>query len=369
MPEAATGRRMSSANDPVIIIGAGPAGLAAAERLSKRNIEYLALEKGPSIANALRRVDPEMRLLSPKGLSLMPDMEIEPSAPVYLPFKELVRELERYQAQHGLKVTFNATVTSVRRETSGFEVRYRTNDDREYSIRGSHVINATGIISKPKLPDNFKPDSTTIRWLHSIDARMEHLVSAHRLLVVGGGASAAEVLENWLKVRQGSAHAWLSLRSRLRAIPHWIFGIDVHYFAWLPEQIPSGLFGSRVGRLTEPMTGRAVVQAIREGLITRVPPVRHYESETVALDNRQYLEPDLIIFATGFIYAFEHLKGLVDLDPDGRPVVRNCESTRSKGLFLMGFRFGRTFASPYLRGIARDAEYVAERIARERGSR
>ena len=32
----------------------------------------------------------------------------------------------------------------------------------------------------------------------------------------------------------------------------------------------------------------------------------------------------------------------------------------------MGFRFGRTFASPYLRGIARDAEYVAEHIARER---
>ena len=34
-----------------------------------------------------------------------------------------------------------------------------------------------------------------------------------------------------------------------------------------------------------------------------------------------------------------------------------------RGLYLLGFRFGRTFASPYLRGIARDALSVAERIA------
>jgi len=58
------------------------------------------------------------------------------------------------------------------------------------------------------------------------------------------------------------------------------------------------------------------------------------------------------------------LREVVDLDPEGRPLVKNCESTRTPGMFLLGYRFGRTFASPYLRGIARDAEYVAERIAR-----
>lgn len=362
---------MSSAvsKDPVIIIGAGPAGLAAAQSLAKRNIEYVILEKGPSVASALRRVDPDMKLLSPTALSLMPDMKIDPGAPPYLPFNVLVRELERYQEQHGLKATFNCTVTSVRREQVGFSVRYQTADGAEHSIRGSHVINATGIISKPRLPENFKPSSSTIRWMHSIDARAEHLAGARQLLVVGGGASAAEVLENWLKVRQKSDRAWLSVRSRLCAIPHWIFGIDVHYFVFWPEQIPCCLFGWRVGRLTEPMTGRTVVDAIQDGLITRMPYVRRYQNGDVEFGNRQHLQPDLIVFATGFSYAFEHLQGLVDLDPDGRPIVRNCESTRRRGLFLMGYRFGRTFASPYLRGIARDAEYIAGRIAREKRAR
>jgi cation diffusion facilitator CzcD-associated flavoprotein CzcO len=293
-------------------------------------------------------------------------MKVDARAPDYLPFSMLVRELERYQKQYGLRVILNSTVIAVKREHSGFVVRYRTSDGAEHSIRGSHVVNATGIISKPRLPGNFKPGATTIPWLHSIDARSEHIAKARRLLVVGGGASAAEVLENWLKVRQQNDRAWLSLRSKLFAVPHWIFGIDIHYFAWLPEQLPAWLFGPRVGRLTEPMTGGIVVQAIRNGLIQRMPYVRRYQNGTVEFANGKQVQPDLIIFATGFSYAFEHLQGLVHLDSDGRPIVKNCQSTRTRGLFLLGFRFGRTFASPYLRGIARDAEYVAERIASEK---
>lgn len=353
----------SVSGDPVIIIGAGPAGLAAAETLSKRNVAYRIFEKGPSVADALRRVDPEMRLLSPKGLSLMPDMTIAADAPTYLPFSTLVHELENYQQQHNLNVTFNCMVTAVKKESNGFKVRYKL-DGEEHEVRGSHVINATGIISQPRLPDNFH--FAPRRWRHSVDVRAEDLAAARRLLVVGGGASAAEVLEGWLQVRQEGDRAWLSLRSKLCAVPHWILGIDVHYFAWLPEQFPSSFFGWRAGRLTEPMTGRAVLKAIRSGLIKRVAQVSRYESEIVELTDGQRLEPDLIVFATGFSYAKEHLKELVDFDPDEKPLVKNCESTRTSGLFLLGFRFGRTFASPYLRGIARDAEYIAKRIAQEK---
>jgi putative flavoprotein involved in K+ transport len=349
--------------DPVIIIGAGPAGLAAAETLAKRNVEYKILEKGSCVADALRRVDPEMRLLSPKGLSLMPDMNVAADAPTYLPFRTLVHELEKYQQQHNLNVTVGCMVTAVNKDSNGLVVHYKK-DGEQHEIRGSHVINATGIISQPRLPDNFhfQPRS----WQHSIDTRAEELADSRRLLIVGGGASAAEVLEIWLRVRREGDRAWLSLRSKLCAVPHWILGIDVHYFAWLPEHFPTGPFGWRVARLTEPMSGRDVVKAIRRGLIKRMPQVSRYDSSIVEFTDGQQLDPDLIVFATGFSYAKAHLEEVVDLDPDGRPLVKNCESTRTKGVFLLGYRFGRTFASPYLRGIARDAEYVADRIAQEK---
>lgn len=350
--------------DPVIIIGSGPAGLAAAQRLAQRKIEYVILEKDAAVAGALRRADPEMRLLSPKCLSLMPDMRPEPETPTYLPFGVLVYELERYQQQYDLQVKLNCSVRAIRKETRGFTVGYRSESGDSCELRGSHVINATGIISQPRLPDNFYLEPR--RWRHSIDTRAYDLAAARELLVVGGGASAAEVLENWLRVRRDDDRAWLSLRSKLVAIPHWIFGIDLHYFSWLPEHIPTSLFGWRTGRLAEPMTGRTVVHAIRKGLIKRAPPVREYNGPEVEFENGRRIEPDLIVFATGFYYAKEHLKEVVDFDPDGRPLVKNCESTRTPGVFLLGFRFGRTFASPYLRGIARDAEYVAEQIAREK---
>ncbi|HEY6187847.1 MAG TPA: NAD(P)-binding domain-containing protein [Pyrinomonadaceae bacterium] len=349
----------------VVIIGAGPAGLAAAVCLSERNVPYTLLEQGSLVSSALRQVDPDMVLLSPTSLSLMPDMESPPGDPDYLSFRELVAALERYQQQHRIQVINDARVINVAHTAEGFKVLYRGEDEDEHVLEASHVINATGIISHPQLPPDFKPDECSFRWMHSIKARAQDLAEARRLLVVGGGASAAEVLERWLEVRSKDAHAWLSLRSALVAVPHWILGIDVHYFVWLPEQFPTSLLGWRAGRLHEPMTGLAVQRAIKDGLITKSPAVKSYHGDTVTLKDGERLQPDLVVFSTGFRYASEHLDQLVDHDPDKKPVVKNCESTRTPGLYLLGFRFGRTFASPYLRGIARDAEYVAERIAGE----
>ena len=349
----------------VVIIGAGPAGLAAAVCLARRNISYTLLEKGHAVSTALRQVDPDMVLLSPTNLSLMPEMETTPGEPDYLPFSTLVEKLERYRQSQDIKVVADASVVAVERERTGFTVRYRSENGTEHAAVGSHVINATGIISHPQLPSEFNPSECTFRWLHSLDARTSDLVNARRLLVVGGGPSAVEVFERWLDVREPDDRGWLSVRSRLRAIPHWILGIDIHYFIWLPEQLPTSLFGWRAGRLNEPMTGRTVVRAIKKRLITRMPAIESYKGDTVTFSNGERVQPDFVVFATGFRYASDHLDQLVARDPDGRPLVKNCESTRTRGLYLLGFRFGRTFASPYLRGIARDAEYVAERIASE----
>ncbi|WP_124278139.1 FAD-dependent oxidoreductase, partial [Streptomyces sp. ADI93-02] len=44
----------TTANLPVVVIGAGPAGLAAAAHLVERGIEPLVLEAGSSAATAVR---------------------------------------------------------------------------------------------------------------------------------------------------------------------------------------------------------------------------------------------------------------------------------------------------------------------------
>lgn len=356
----------ASQDPPVVIIGAGPAGLAAAQCLQKRNITGVILEAGAKVVSALRQVDPEMRLLSPTSLSLLPGMKRTVNEPDYLPFNDLVKELEFYTRQHGIEVIAGATVVSVVRSGAAFTVTYKTADGAKHAIEAGDVINASGIISHPQLPEQFHPDQVSFRWLHSLNTRAGDLIQARNLLVVGGGASAAEVFERWLEIRRPDDRAWLSLRSTLCCFPHWICGIDIHYLVWLPEQLPVCLLGWRSGRMKEPMTGLKVKRAIDRKIITRVPGVARYEGDSVVLTDGRRLQPDLVVFATGFRYETKHLDGLLEFDPDGRPLLRNCESTRTRGLYVLGYRFGRTFASPYLRGIARDAEYVADRIAQTR---
>lgn len=46
---------MKSAQLPVVIIGAGPVGLAAAAHLLGRGAEPLVLEAGPAVAHNIRR--------------------------------------------------------------------------------------------------------------------------------------------------------------------------------------------------------------------------------------------------------------------------------------------------------------------------
>jgi putative flavoprotein involved in K+ transport len=358
---------MTGANDnPVVIIGAGPAGLAAAERLQKRRINCVVLEAGAKPLAALRRVDPDMKLLSPTPLSLLPDMKRRVDEPSYLPFNDLVKELELYTKQHQIEIISGAKVVSVARSGNDFKVSYQTRDRAKHSIAATHVINATGIISHPRLPESFHPEEVSFRWLHSLDTRSSDIANSRNLLVIGAGASAADVLERWLEIRKPGDKASLSVRSSLRCVPHWIFGLDLHYLGWLPEQLPACLFGWRSGRLQEPMAGLTVCRAIFKGAITRLPGVSRYEGDSIVLTDGRRLQPDLVVLATGFRYETQHLDGLLELDPDGRPLLRNCESTLAGGLYLLGYRFGRTFASPYLRGIARDAEYIAGRIAQSR---
>jgi len=351
----------------VVVIGAGPAGLAAGVCLGRYGLSATILERGTAPVAALMRVDPDMMLLSPTRLSRLPGMELDPAAPRYISFGRFTERLEAYRRRHDLRVITDATVVRVSQEAGRFTVHYTVAGGPVQTIAATEVINATGTITAPVLPDSFSPAECSFPWKHSLDVRTADLAPARRLVVVGGRASAAEVLDRWLEVRPPDARARLSLRSPLRMIVSPLLGVDIHYVAWLPEQVPVRPFGWRVGRLGEPMNARHVLPALCRGLIARAPGIARYERDGVTFENGQRLDPDLLVFATGFRYETRHLRELLEYDPDGRPRTRNCESTRAAGLFLLGLRYGRTFASPYIRGIGRDAGFVARRIALRHG--
>jgi putative flavoprotein involved in K+ transport len=341
----------------VVIIGAGPAGLAAAAGLARRNVGYTVLERGAQAAAAARTIDPEMALFSPTRLSKLRGMTLAPAGRTPT-FGELVAALDRFRDDHAIEVAAGHAVTGVERAPGGFTVHTAAGK----TFAASHVISATGIAGSPRFPDDVDRDALRVPALHSIAVRRAHVAAARRLLVIGAGASAAEVLAHWLAVRRPDDRAWIAARSGIRALPSSLLGIDLHYWVWLLEHLPGRPFGPALSP-RDAMWGKGILRAIKRGEIAAVK-LAGWQATSVTLADGTAIEPDLVVFATGFRHDTGHLGELIERDAAGWPIARRCESRRTPGVYVLGARYARNLASPYLRGIARDAELVANRIAR-----
>lgn len=166
----------------LIIIGAGPAGLSAAEAAAQAGIDYLVIEKG-TIANTIRQYPVGRAMFSTPNEVEMHEGTLKPvhEKPTR---EEMLSHYIHFVLDNDLRINTAEKVVSVNGNIDeGFVVK---TDAREYEAR--RVLFAIGAMEKP-------------RWLN---VPGEELPKVHHLfvepyayvrkdaLVVGGGNSAAE---------------------------------------------------------------------------------------------------------------------------------------------------------------------------------
>jgi len=207
---------------PVVVIGAGPIGLAAAAHLVERDIEPMVLEAGPSAGTAVQEWA-HVRLFSPWAEVTAPAAEkllaptgwVRPDGSAYPTGGDWAEQyLKPLAAVLGDKVRFGARVTGVSRlgrdrvvdadrEQQPFTVHILNTDGTEERITARAVIDASGTWSTPSpiggdglpaLGERTATGRISYRVPDLKDPAVHARYAGKRTAVIGSGASAFTAL-------------------------------------------------------------------------------------------------------------------------------------------------------------------------------
>ena len=113
---------MPSSVPPVIVVGGGQSGLAAARALRELQMPTVILEASDRPTGSWPRYYDSLRVFSPAGYSSMPGMPF-PGAPDHYPGRDEVTDyLERYAARLDVEIRTNTRVETIRQDGKGFLV-------------------------------------------------------------------------------------------------------------------------------------------------------------------------------------------------------------------------------------------------------
>jgi putative flavoprotein involved in K+ transport len=387
-----------------VVVGGGPAGLAASVALSGRGVEHLVLERGRVAATWRAQRWDSFRLNTPGWMNrLLGDQDRD----AYATRQEVVRWLERLAA--GCPVREGVRVARLARAGDGWTL---VTDDGE--LRAGAVVVATGDQNRPRVPALAHQLPSRVAQLHVADYRGPGQLPAGAVLVVGSAQSGCQITEDLLA---GGRRVVLST-SRVGRVPFWYRGretvewmADIGFMDQRPRDLPNpsvmhaampilapgrGLSLPALARAGAVLAGRPVavedervgfddslaanvaagdafaarVRATVDEAIRRrgldAPPAEPDEHDTPAeLDPPKRLdlgagEVAAVVWCTGFTGDFAWLDaGLVGAD--GQPLHEDAAAP-TPGLWYLGLRWLRRRCSGILLGFPGDAAAVADAV-------
>lgn len=293
----------------IVVIGAGQAGLSAAYHLKRLGLkpgyDFLVLDEAPRPGGAWQYRWPSLTLSTVNRVHDLPGMSFADHAGTDLSIRAAVavpHYFEAYERHFDLQILRPAKVSVVCDRGE----RLRVESDRGlFSARG--LINATGTWENPYVPVLPGASEFRGRTLHTKDFSTAEEFSGQHVLIVGGGISAIQLLDQISRVTRTS---WVT-----RTPPRWRDGpfdedAGRRAVALVEERVRAGL----PPRSVVSVTGLPVTPAIEDmrerGVLERRPMFQEITPAGVCWADGSTLDVDVILWCTGFRSALDHLAPL-----------------------------------------------------------
>ncbi|MBD0369701.1 MAG: NAD(P)-binding domain-containing protein [Pyrinomonadaceae bacterium] len=356
---------MQDRRDAMLIIGAGPCGLAHAKALTEARIAYEQVEADADVGgNWYHGVYRTVHIISSRKTTEFTDYPMPADYPDFPSAQQILDYMRAYAKHFNLypKIEFNSKVTMVRpREDELWDVELSSGERRVY--KGVLVCNGHHWHKRfPHYDGEF-----TGELMHSKDYKGPEQLADKRVLVIGGGNSACDVVSEAARV---STEAHLSLRRGYWFMPKTLLGKPIveSPVLYLPVSVQRlilrVLVRLVVGRYEDyglprpdhkifehhPTISTEVLHYLKHGRIKPRPDVARFEGHRVHFVDGTSSEFDAVVCATGFYVSFPFLpEGMVTVKNDNLAMLYgSCVLPEYKHLYVIGTRQTRYGIGPLL---------------------
>ncbi|MGC4864220.1 flavin-containing monooxygenase [Micromonospora sp. DT53] len=349
------GRPVSDRGDTVCVIGAGASGLTAIKNLREHGFGVDCYERETGVGGAWNwrhdrsPVYASTHLISSKPFTQFPDFPMPDSWPDYPHHGQVLSYFERYADHFDLRshIWFGTEVIRVQPvEGDRWDVTTRSTGGYgpERTARYAAVVIANGHNWSPKLPRYEGLEQFRGEIMHASSYKDPAQLRGKRVLVVGAGNTGCDIA---VEAAQQASRCWHSTRRGYWYAPKYVLGRpadqvnDTLLALRVPLRVRQWLYHwtlrLTVGDLTRfglpkpdhrvyethPIANSQLVYYVGHGGIAPVPDIARFHPYAVELADGREIDPEVVVFATGYLPRFEFLDASVfgDSAGAGRPTL------------------------------------------------